>query len=712
MPLTNVQIAPGFNKQVTATGAEGQWTDGDFVRFRYSLPEKIGGWQQITGQTLVGAAREQLVWADLDGRRYTAIGTNKVLIIYYEGAFYDITPLNTAITGITFDTTNTSATVTVNKISHGLAKGDLFTFTSVTPPTGAGYVAADFETNTFEVITSSVDSFTITMASAATTTVSASGAATVNPYVKVGPLNQSSGYGWGTSSFGGASGVVSTLNGALLDDNNGTGGSGTSITLSGVTGFPTSGTIKVGSEFISYTGISSNDLTGITRDVAGTRSAHADGSSTEVFTAWGSASITSSVILDPASWSLDHFGQKLIATVKNGKTFFWDPIAASTNALDIRAQEVSGSPTASVMSIVSERDRHLIMLGTETSIGNNGTQDKMFIRFSDQESIANYSPTSVNTAGTFRLDSGVKIIGAVKAKDYILILTDTSAYVMQFVGPPFTFSIRQVGSNCGLIGQHALKYVNGRVYWMGQAGGFFVYDGTVKSLPCLVEDFVFTSKGSNLGINYSSGEQIYAGLNHLYEEINWFYPKDGSTNIDRVVTYNYTENVWTTGSLDRTSWHDSTLYDNPYATQFNNSTTPNFPVIQGVTNTNGATIYYAHEIGNNEVDSLGNKTAIPAFIQSGDFDITDGEVFMSMRRFLPDFKLLTGDAQVTINLRNYSTDSSSSSPLGPFTVNSSTDKVDTRARGRAASLKIANTSTDQNWRYGTFRADIKPDGRR
>jgi hypothetical protein len=712
MPLTNVQIRPGFNKQITETGAEGQWTDGDFVRFRYGLPEKIGGWEQITNQTLVGAVREQLVWADLDGRKYVALGTNKTLIIYYEGAFYDITPLNTAITGITFDTTDTSATVTVNKIAHGLTVGDLFTFTSVTTP-GAGYVASDFETNTFEVVSVPTnDTFTITMSKNATATVSAGGAATINPYIKPGPLNQSYGYGWGTSTFGGASGIISTLNGALLDDTAGTGGVGTSITLTSTTNFPTSGTIKVGAEFISYTGVSNNDLTGITRDVAGTRSAHSSGASVEFYTAWGQASTSSSVLLDPASWSLDHFGQKLIATVKNGETFEWDPIEASASALQTRATVVSGAPTRSIMSIVSERDRHLIVLGTETTIGTDSSQDKMFIRFSDQENISDYAPTSVNTAGTFRIDSGVKIVGAAKAKDYILILTDTSAYVMQFVGPPFTFSIRQVGSNCGAIGQHAMKYVNGAVWWMGQAGGFFVYDGTVKSVPCLVEDFVFTNKGDNLGINYNAGEQVYAGLNHLYEEISWFYPKNGSTEPDRVVTYNYTENTWATGSLSRTSWHDSTLYDNPYATEFNETGTPTFPIIQGVTNINGATTYYAHEVGNDEVDSTGNKTAIPAFIQSGDFDLGEGQNFMSMRRFIPDFKLLTGDAQITINLRRYPNDSSSSSPLGPFTVTSSTDKVDTRARSRFASIKVANTSTDQNWRYGTFRADIQPDGMR
>ena len=296
------------------------------------------------------------------------------------------------------------------------------------------------------------------------------------------------------------------------------------------------------------------------------------------------------------------------------------------------------------------------------------------------------------------------------------MLTDNSAYVIQFVGPPFTFSVRQVGSNCGAIGQHSIKYVNGAVYWIGESGGFFfVYDGTVKALPCLVEDFVFKTTGSNLGINYDQGESVYAGLNHLYEEITWFYAKSGSTVIDRSVTYNYQNGTWTTGSLARTTWVDASLYDVPYATEFNSTGTPSFPTIQGVTNTNGSTIYYAHEVGINQVDADGNKTAIPAFIQSGDFDLSvggDGQFFMSMRRFVPDFKVLTGDARVTINLRNYPTSTAASSPLGPFTITSSTDKVDTRARSRFASLKIENTSTDQSWRYGTFRADIQPDGMR
>ena len=716
MPLTNVQIRPGFNKQVTQTGAEGQWTDGDFVRFRYGLPEKIGGWEQILLNTVVGAAREQFIWADLDGRRYAAIGTNKVLVIYYEGAFYDITPLDTALTGCTFDTVNTSATVTVNKPAHTLEPGDLFTFTSVTPPSGAGYVASDFTTNTFQVVTvPDSDSFTITMASAAGTTVNGSGSATVNPYVKPGTLGFTYGFGWGTGLWGGGQQVFGTLNGALLDDTAGTGGTGTSVTLSSTTGFPSSGTIKVGAEFISYTGTTSTDLTGITRAVAGTRSGHSSGAGVEYYTAWGEASLSQTLTIDPASWSLDNFGEKLIATIKNGESFEWNPINSNPSALSTRATVISNAPTASVMSLVSDRDRHLVMLGTETTIGTASTQDKMFIRFSDQENISDYTPTSVNTAGTFRLDSGTKIVGAVKGKDYTFILTDNAAYVMQFVGPPFTFSVRQVGSNCGAIGQHSMKFVNGAVYWMGESGGFFVFDGTVKALPCPVEDFVFTTKGDGLGVNYQNGESVYVGLNHLYEEITWFYPKSGSDYIDRCVTYNYQDQTWTTGSLARTTWADANLYDVPYATEFDSTAVPTFPTIQGVTNINGAFKYYAHEVGVDQVDTTGAKTAIPAFIQSGDFDLGiegDGQIFMSMRRFVPDFKVLTGDAQVTINLRDYPSTAAASSPLGPFTINSSTDKVDTRARSRFASLKIANTSTEQSWRYGTFRADVQPDGMR
>lgn len=653
--LQKLNFKPGFNKMVTDSGAESQWVDGDFVRFRYGLPEKIGGWNQlsIAGETLPGVARAQHTWTSLAGERYAAIGTSQGLFLYYGEQFFDITPLDTAITGCTLTTVNGSNVLQVNKGSHGLEVGRYVTLSGVTVTGDSDYTAAELEV-AYEILTvETVDRFTVQAVRAeGGTGMTAAGAATVNPYVEVGPVFQTVGYGWSTSTW--------------------------------------------------------NTST------------------------WGTERATSSVVLDPGNWSLDNYGQVLVATIRDGKTFTWN--AGATNPRTIRASlstsgsSTSANPTASRLTQVSDRDRHLFHFGTETTIGDPTTQDPMFIRFSNQEDLNDYTPTAVNTAGTFRLDKGNRIVGAVSGKDYTLVLTDSSAYVIQFVGPPFTFSIRQVGTNCGLIGQHALSYSDGKVFWMSGEGGFFVFDGTVKSLPCLVEDFVFTTTSNNLGINYNATDIVYGEHNTLYGEVNWFYPKSGSDQIDRCVTYNYSENVWTTSSLARTSYEDTGVFDVPYATEYDKTSLPVFPDILGITNLYGATTYYAHEVGTDQVNSSGT-TSINAFIESGDFDITarrsmtgqstgmvdyrgDGEFFMSVKRFIPDFKVLTGNSKITLLLNDYPNNTASSSPLGPFTITSSTDKVDTRARGRLVSIKIENDGTGETWRYGTLRLDAQPDGRR
>jgi hypothetical protein len=724
--LQKLNFKPGFNKQITDSGGESQWVDGDFVRFRYGLPEKIGGWRQLTNSnnTLPGAARSQHSFTSIAGEKYVAIGTSQGLFIYYEGEFFDITPIdNDVVTGATFTSTSGSPTITVNKTSHGLLDGRYVTFSSVTVPTNSGYAVTDFTDNTFEILNRTNNTFQITMPSNSAAASTATGSAQIDPYVIVGPTFETAGFGWGTSTFGGASGLLNTLNGTLADNTSGT--SGSNIALASTAGFPTSGVIKIGAEFISYTGVAVNNLTGITRAVAGTRSAHSSGASVEFYTAWGTASLTSTVTLDPGLWSLDNFGQVLIATIHNGETFTWNSGAAS--ARKTRAVIMANAPTKTVLTQVSDRDRHLFHFGTETTIGNSTTQDPMFIRFSNQEDFNTYQPTATNTAGTFRLDKGNEIIGAVSGKDYTLVLTDTSAYVIQYVGPPFTFSVRQVGTNCGLIGQHALSYSNGIVFWMSGEGGFFMFDGTVKTIPCLVEDFVFTTNGDNLGINLNSNLLIYAEHNTLYNEINWFYPQFNSEQINRCVTYNYAENVWTTSSLARSSYIDQGVYELPYATEYNKTELPNFP-IQGITAKYGASIYYEHEKGTDQVNSSGT-TSIDAFIQSGDFDITssksalgqatgvanfkgDGDFIMSIKRFIPDFKILTGNSKITLLLNDYPSNTAVSSSLGPFTITSTTDKIDTRARGRLVSLKIENDDVGETWRYGTLRLDAKPDGRR
>ena len=711
MPLKKIPVAPGFDKQDTASQAEGRWIDGDNVRFRYGNPQKIGGWEQILSDTLVGAARNQWIWTDLDGNRYAAIGTNKILAIYFEGAFYDITPLDTPLISCTFNTTTGSATVTVNKAGHGLAIGDIVIFSSVTPPTG--FSAVSF-TNAFEVKTTPTSgTFTITMPTLSSATASTSGSATCNPYYDFGPFGQTYGYGWGTFNWSGFSSTVTQnqLNGGI--DN-----STATITVDSTTGFPASGTILIDSELITYASKSATQFLTCGRGAEGTTAAaHADNAivyDASTFVGWGEASqVQTAIRLDPANWSLDNFGEILIATMHNGPTFTWDPSAS--NALQTRAVLNASMPQTSVMTIVSDRDRHLIHLGTTVSLPG-GAQDKMLIRFSDQEDFNTYAPTSTNTAGTFRLDAGTKIVGAVRAKDYILILTDDAAYSMQFVGPPFTFSIRKVGSNCGCLGQHAMIYANGLVFWMGDSGGFFAFDGTVLTVPSLVEDFVFTTNGDNLGINYDQDETVFAGHNSLFQEITWFYPKANSTTLDRMVTYNYGDKVWTTGSLARTTWADASVYDKPYATEYDAAITPTFPIVNGVSL--GASTFYEHETGVNELSSAGVATAIPAFIRSGDFDLDldgDGEYFLKVNRFIPDFKNLEGNCKITLFLRNYPADTTTAkgqTTIGPFTVNSDTDKVDTRGRARLASIKIENDGLNENWRYGIFRVDIQPDGRR
>jgi hypothetical protein len=646
MPLQKIQFKPGFNKQQTATGAEGQWIDGDNIRFRYGQPEKIGGWEQLVAGTMAGPVRDQHTWTDLNGVRYAALGTSKVLIIYYEGAFYDITPLDAAISGFTFSSTTGSATVTLNKTAHGVAEGSYILFSGITLPSGGetGFSAGQFTNNTYEVITADDDSFTITMSTVESGSgMSAQGAATVTPYITIGPVFETPSYGWGTGQWGEES--------------------------------------------------------------------------------WGTARSSSTVVLDPGSWSLDNYGQVLVATVRNGKTFTWSPLAANPSALTTRAAVVSGAPTRSLMSLVSDRDRHLFLMGTLDDLADSTSQNKMFIRFSNQEDINTYNPTATNTAGTFLLDQGNEIVTAVQGKDYVLVLTDQAAYVIQFVGPPFTFSLRQVGSNCGCLGQHAAVYAQGAVYWMGFAGGFFMYDGTVKQLPSLVEDFVFTTQGGAPGINYDANQITYGYHNSLYNEVGWFYAADASQQINKNVVYNFLEQSWTTGTLARTSYNDAQTYDLPYATQFTVNGTPSFPAIQGVTNRYGSSKYYAHEIGTNEVDAAGATTAISSYILSGDYDLSeqglvgDGEFIMRVSRFIPDFKNLAGNAKVTLFFRDYPAQNSQSDangPLitGPFTITTTTNFVSTRVRGRQVSVKIENDNLNETWRYGTLRLDIHAGGRR
>ncbi len=725
--LTKIKFAPGIDKQDTAVGAEGRWVDSDNVRFRYGLPEKVGGWQSLLTDTLVGIARKQHAFVDQDGNRYVAIGTDKFLIIYFEGQFFDISPLATAISGATFTFNGTTSVTLTTSAAHNINVGDIIRLTGTTLPGGTtGVTTATFDDTNFQVL-SVPTSTTLTIQAATAGSASSGGSVTINPFEVVGPAAQSYGYGYGVGNYGGTitGAAQSTLDGALAADTNGNNGSATQIRLASTTGFPSGGgTIAVGNELITYTGVAGAELTGISRAQKGTSSAiHSDGATvtnaTE-FTGWGDAVDAGTITLEPGLWSLSNFGDVLVATIGNGKTFTWDSSIAAR--LSTRAStttsgfQTTNNPTATRVTLISPTTRHLIHFGTETTIGNPTTQDDMFIRFSEDENINAYVPEATNTAGTQRIQDGTKIVGALVAKENILVWTDNALYTMKFVGAPFTFGFEQVGTNCGLIGKNAAIEIDGVAYWMGN-NGFFSFDGTVNTLPCSVEDYVYDD------VDTTKGQQVNAGINNLFTEVTWWYPSSGSEFNNRYVVYNYGQNNaqlpmgnWYTGTNTnsiRTTWIDSLVYPKPYATAFNSSNTGTFPVVQGETGL-GQSVLFEHESGTDQVNPDGSVTALTSFIQSFSFSLQkdQAEVFLAMRRFLPNFKVLTGNNQVTLSIKDFPSQDDIETALSPFIINSSTLKVDTRARGRYANIKIENTGVGESWRFGTFQVDIQPDGRR
>jgi hypothetical protein len=712
--LQKVKFAPGFNKQVTPTGGEGQWQGGDYVRFRYGTPEKIGGWAQLGDTVLTGRNTALHHFVNASGIKYAAIGTNRILYVYSGGAFYDITPLKSTTTLTNaFSSTNGDATVTITFASaHNITKGDIILLDNFTTITDSGFGSSDFDDKNFMVATvPSSTTITVEMPSNESGSgADTSGGIRVKHYYKVGPALEESAAGWGLGQWGGTvSGEVQdTLDGAINS-------SATSLTLDSSEAFPSTGVLLIDSERISYTsnatgtGIISSATRGADNSTAASHSDGATVTNATDYTKWG-ASQTGDVITAPGLWHLDNFGNKLIATITDGSTFEWDSDA--TGATSTRATAVTSAPTASRLTLVSTPDRHLVFFGTETTIGTTSTQDDMYIRWSDQEDINTYTPTATNTAGTQRIADGTRIVGAIRGRDAIYVWTDNALFIMRFVGAPFTFSFQQVGTGCGLIGKNAAVEVDGSAYWMSE-NGFFRYTGKLESLACLVEDYVYDD------LNTIPRNHINAGLNNLFGEVTWFYASSGATSIDRSVTYNYMDStperpVWTTSSLDRTAWADSAVFGKPHATYYDPDSTSD----STVGNTEGATTYYEHETGVNQVKA-GTTSAIAANIESGDFDLDqqrglggDGEYMIKVRRIIPDFLQQTGNAIVTLNLRDFANQSSSGSSLGPFTSGTSTTKIDTRARGRSASLKISNTAQGTHWKLGTFKLDIQPDGRR
>ena len=404
---------------------------------------------------------------------------------------------------------------------------------------------------------------------------------------------------------------------------------------------------------------------------------------------WGTprATSVSDVKLENSQWSLNLWGEDLLATVRNGQIYYWDVSnGESTRATLVSAEaDATSVPITNRISIISFPDRHLVCMGTDP-IGSLGNIDPMLVRWSNQENFAQWQPTVTNTAGDQRLEVGTKIIGAVSAKDETFIATDEAAYGMSFIGPPFVFSFRLLATNCGAGGKNTIMAVDNTVYWMGKSS-FFIYDGIVKDLPCSVQYFVF----DRMQIDYI--DKTVVGHNKKFNEITWFYvSEDNSAGTDNpepdsYVTFNYQELAWSIGNLERTVWSDAFgVRKVPFAFDKDG-------------------ILYNHETGTSD-----NGSAMNSFVESSAMEITQGgdNTFM-VDKIIPDLTTTsTSSLSLTLKTRKYP--NASDITKGPFTITDQTEKVSTRAKGRQMTVKIESTGTEDTWQLGDFRINTRQDG--
>ncbi len=621
MPLSKLQFTPGINKEMTDLMDKGGWADGNLVRFRKGLPEKIGGWQKSNNSSYLGTGRALLAWVDLDYTKYLGLGTTWKYYVNSGSDYSDITPIRATTTnGITFAATNGSATITATDNDHGAVVNDFVTISGAVSLGGA--ITATVLNKEYQVTSvPSADTFTFT--------------------------------------------ATATANGS----DTGNGGSGADAAYQ----------INVGLDvYVPSTGWG-----------AGTWGAGGWGSTTAL-------SETGQLRL----WSHDAFGEDLIINPRAGNIYYWDESSGEDNRA-VAISTLSGAnlaPTKGLQTIVSDIDRHVIVLGADPIVGSSrsGSIDPLLIAFSDQESVTNWEPTATNTAGSLRISSGSQIVGGLRSRQEILIWTDTSLYSMQFIGAPFTFGLNLVNENVGLISPSGMINAPDAIYWMAR-DGFYTYSGSVKRLVCSVLNYVLDD------INTTQSFKTLAFTNREFNEVGWFYCSSSSQEIDRYVTYNYLEGAWSIGNLSRTAWIDDGVFEKPRATG---------------KDSDGDGYVYIHE----STDDDDGSPMDDVFIESGDIDIEEGNQLGFVSRIIPDVKFFgttptDGQINFVLKTRNFPGESLTTNSTNNIT--STTQQAFTRARGRQLVLRVESdddaatgSRTGFKWRLGANRIDIRTDGRR
>ena len=615
--LFKLNLKPGIHRESTSYSEDGSWYDCDRVRFREGKPENFRGYEKHLNSTFDGVSRDLITWQSNNTEKLLSFGTEQKLYVLTNDIIYDITPIVSTVT------VGTDGTV--------------------------GSLATSVGSNKIEV---SLNSHGVS----------------VNDYIffTSASINNFATTDFAASSFGGpVYRAVSTsgLNHFYIS------------TTSAATGTNTNaGTATL--NFLLPTG-NLNNIQGLGYG-AGVYNA---GASITGERAWNSPASSSNITFLATQWSLDNYGEDMLAVRRGSQLFHWNADASTSPE---RATIVATAPTSINSIVVSPNDRHVIAFGTNEFA--SGTFNPLLIRWSDQEDYTNWTPSVSSTSGEIQVVDGTTLKGGVRTRNAIHVWTDKAMYALQYVGPPFIFSLAQLGSNCGLISPHAAVNVDGISFWMSE-NNFYIFDGRVKKLDCTVRRYLYDD------FNMTQSDKVYAAVNSEFHEVIWFYPKEGAQEPDAYVIYNYEEDTWAYGTSFYTTFKDATVFTNTIA----------------LGQVSAAADQY---IWDNEPTSVftGDGQALTSFLQSADFDVEDGNNLMFMDKIIPDYTINQGSIQFSVNLKEYP--ASNYSEKGPFEINAVTQKVDFRARGRQANVRVSCDSFNTSWKWGSVRLAVQSDGKR
>jgi hypothetical protein len=638
MPFIKLQFKPGVNRDQTDYSNEGGWYECDKIRFRSGYPEKLGGWVKATPTAFIGTCRQMWNWVTTYTDNLLAVGTNEKLYIEVAGYYNDITPLRAVDPTL-------SSTDTNNCI-----------FTSTSTPTTV--------TVTLPVTHDAITGNYVTISGV-------SGDVGGVPNAQLNGNHQITVVDTFSFTFTVTSGATSTV----------AGGGGTAITIDFE--IDTGNAIALGGYGWGTGGWGRES--------------------------WGLGS-SNPIIFPQRDWWFDNFDNDLVANIRNGAGYWWvrgtSPDAATalgTRAISLTAYATnegytgSSVPVKIMQLLVSQQDKHLIAFGS-VPFGSTDPDDfdPLLIRWADQDTPGQWTPSPTNSAGDLRVSRGSRIVRGFPTRQEILVFTDSSLYTLQFLGTTTVFGLQEYADNISIMSSRAVTSAANVVYWMGQ-DKFYAYTGRVETLPCTLRNHVFNN------FNFEQSEQVICSTNEQWNEVWWFYPTADSDYNDAYVVYNHLERIWYYGTMPRTAWLDSPLRTYPLAANTVGGTSDGF--------------IYQHENGLNDDDS-----AMDSYIQSSDFDLDDGDNFILTRRIIPDLSFdgsttATPEATLTIRPRNfpgstYSNDPADTQRVIETSVNAFTDQVFVRARARQMALKVRSDQLGVQWQLGAPRLDGRQDGRR